>query len=665
MYTRRVIHPRRMVLAKEFAVLPFTLPDIGLSSFILVAVIAVWYVGDFHAFHHSDTAIFTLSSLYRWTPFAWEYDHLGSLLPLLASVIHRPYANLLVLSALNSFAFLGGLVLWASLISLHQARLVENSLWLTLLIPLVMPKIKLFENAAYNYPWGLGFFFAGLFTYGLQRYLKRKQAADIAVVVPVLLALAFLTVYVSKISLIPLLIVTPALLWGNLKSNTWPVKPARRTFLFYFAPVACLGLALLIYQILEARSEFQSALTLNPAFMPLTLPPLLKNWASQELTTPLLLIVALPALFYHLRTGPKQNPLFIYLAFGVAGEALIISSSIRTVRNLFTGIYLTDLTFLLLLLLSLTLSTFVQRIESAIARWSVFAIVILLAIYLNIHEWNSFSPASPFAVMERTIGANSRALVEAKCDILAGGYWRVWPAVLAVNDYYDRNSIRDPRTGQTQLIAGIAYRAWPTESLWQPRLNFPDLKLCAFADDGAGLHEALGAYTPELALRVTPVKQLANVVVYELNDNHYSSLQLNFDFSVPGTGWGSPEVNSAGETFVWMTAAQSELILPLETTRDLSVEFRAIYAMAPDITQSLTLTANDQLISLTSRIDEAGGALIRGLIPKSTLALAPDRTRFAFRVNRTLTPVFALPNSLDTRPLALALDWFRVGPVEQ
>ena len=133
-----------------------------------------------------------------------------------------------------------------------------------------------------------------------------------------LLALAFLTVYASKISLIPLLIVTPALLWGNLKSNTWPVKPARRTFLFYFAPVACLGLALLIYQILEARSEFQSALTLNPVFIPLTLPPLLKNWASQELTTPLLLIVALPALFYHLFTGPKQNPLFIYLEIGRA-----------------------------------------------------------------------------------------------------------------------------------------------------------------------------------------------------------------------------------------------------------------------------------------------------------------------------------------------------------
>lgn len=660
MYTRRVIPLRRRLPTGIFVGAPFSPADIGLSSFVLAAIIAIWYIGDFHTFHHSDTAIFALSSLYRWTPFAWEYDHIGSLLPLLASFIHRPYMNLLALSSLNSFALLGGLVLWVSMISFHQATLLESSLWVSLLVPLVMPKSKLFENAAYNYPWGLGFFFASLFTFALQQHLRRKYPKGAATGALTLLAFAFLTVYVSKISVIPLLIVTPALIWQNLNSSAQPGKLARQTFLFYSAPLAGLTLALLIYQTLEVSSEFRSTLTLNLAFVPLTLPSLLKNWASQELTTPLLLLAVLPALLYHLFAGYKQNPLFIYLAFGVMAEALIVSSSIRAVRNHFTGIYLTDLTFLLLLLLISTLSSIVQRLESVTARWSLFAVAILLSLHLNLREWNSFSPIGPFAAMERASGATTPALVEAKCDIVAGDYWRVWPAVLAVNDYYYRENIFDPRTHTPRLVAGLAYRAWPTEYLWRPRLSWPEAKLCSFADDEMGLREALGTYAPELALLTVKTAQFGNVVTHEIRSSHFSSLAMDFNLAAPGSGWGAPELSPTNETFIWMNAAESALILPLDTAHDLNLEFRILYTMAPDITQSLTLAANGQPIPLTSQTDDKGGVIFSSLLPQSTLALAPAQTHLIFHVNRTLIPLFAIPNSLDTRPLALAFDWLKI-----
>ena len=52
---------------------------------VVCAILALLIdLGRFHASHHGDTLIPVLCSLYHWTPFYWEQDRLGSLLPLLA-----------------------------------------------------------------------------------------------------------------------------------------------------------------------------------------------------------------------------------------------------------------------------------------------------------------------------------------------------------------------------------------------------------------------------------------------------------------------------------------------------------------------------------------------------------------------------------------------------
>ncbi len=58
---------------------------------------------------HADTLLVALNSLYRWTPYAWELDRYGDLIPLLAAPFRHPLANLLVQAGLNVFLHSGRL----------------------------------------------------------------------------------------------------------------------------------------------------------------------------------------------------------------------------------------------------------------------------------------------------------------------------------------------------------------------------------------------------------------------------------------------------------------------------------------------------------------------------------------------------------------------------
>ena len=60
--------------------------------------------GNYHRFHSSDSLVPILNSLYRWTPFFWESNRTGSLLPLVAVPFQHPLINLLVQSGLAIFA---------------------------------------------------------------------------------------------------------------------------------------------------------------------------------------------------------------------------------------------------------------------------------------------------------------------------------------------------------------------------------------------------------------------------------------------------------------------------------------------------------------------------------------------------------------------------------
>jgi hypothetical protein len=68
-------------------------------------------LGSFHRHHTADAVVPVLTSLYKWTPYYWECNRIGMLVPLLAIPFQSPLANLLVQSWLVLFAALAALFL--------------------------------------------------------------------------------------------------------------------------------------------------------------------------------------------------------------------------------------------------------------------------------------------------------------------------------------------------------------------------------------------------------------------------------------------------------------------------------------------------------------------------------------------------------------------------
>jgi hypothetical protein len=52
---------------------------------------------------------------------------------------------------------------------------------------------------------------------------------------------------------------------------------------------------------------------------------------------------------------------------------------------------------------------------------------------MNAVTWHADKPANPIGRIERRLEVYTPDLVQADCDLIAGGYWRVWPDMLALN----------------------------------------------------------------------------------------------------------------------------------------------------------------------------------------------------------------------------------------
>jgi hypothetical protein len=77
----------------------------GIGPYLLIsALAAIWIdLGTLHRLQHGDSLLPVLVSLQRWTPYFWEQDRYGMLIPLLARPLTNPFANLLFQGFLNVF----------------------------------------------------------------------------------------------------------------------------------------------------------------------------------------------------------------------------------------------------------------------------------------------------------------------------------------------------------------------------------------------------------------------------------------------------------------------------------------------------------------------------------------------------------------------------------
>lgn len=134
---------------------------------------------------------------------------------------------------------------------------------------------------------------------------------------------------------------------------------------------------------------------------------------------------------------------------------------------------------------------------------------------------------------------------------------------------------------------------------------------------------------------------------------------VNIEFDQPllfGSGWYVPE-----GSVTWMvdTTAVIDVLLPPDG--DYLLQFHVLFAIAPDVLESLQVRVNDTPLSLTYIIAPDGAPVYSATIPQAVVARDPANTRLAFTVNRTVSPL-EQGQSSDPRSLALLFDWLRIEP---
>lgn len=103
--------PPEFSLTMMFASATKKPPALG-PSLLVCASAALWIdLSSIHQSHHADSLLPALVSLYRWTPFYWELDRIGMLVPLIACPVKHPLANLLLQDFFYLFGGLAALFL--------------------------------------------------------------------------------------------------------------------------------------------------------------------------------------------------------------------------------------------------------------------------------------------------------------------------------------------------------------------------------------------------------------------------------------------------------------------------------------------------------------------------------------------------------------------------
>jgi hypothetical protein len=419
----------------------------------LAAVLAVWMdLSPVHRFHNSDSLIPVLMSLDRWTPFYWEQNRFGMLVPLLALPFQDPFTNLLVQVALRLFA----LVLSFFLL----ARTVVRRPW--------WPAVGALT---------LGLFLAGkdLPQHNFQQMQPYFQALALALpgvallerpggwrtlAAGALFALAFWVAPVTLFWLVPLLALRGVLLSPvSLKSLL-----SLRSLLPFLLAALAFGGSLLASRlsVYHQTTELGLAPAADWPRAWLALAGRVADFLGPWLLAGIgFLLLASLAPGPHPRPGVRASALC--LLGTAAAELLILGTSGWVHLNEFRPRFLA-----VTLLATATAGTALLLgllLEGRPERWGRVVNALALAALLPLTLWR-FGPPSPAAARAALAAGPDadtvRDLVADGCTHVLGEYWRVWPAVVQA-----RVLLRE--RGEARQVWGIAYRSTPTADLWRWR----------------------------------------------------------------------------------------------------------------------------------------------------------------------------------------------------
>jgi hypothetical protein len=439
---------------------------------------AIVALGSIHCWHHSDSLTPVLVSLQRWTPFCWELDHIGMLVPLLALPVRHPVLNLVFQDAIDLFAALGTMYLL-------PRYLVRNASY-PLAGTLCAGAFLAFAPAAWCHDFAINTFYGVWLGLGLLGLVVAESRADR----PTswrrwLAALALLTlahwVYSATILVVGPMVVLRFVAWQcpSFARRLFGRTPETGT---HGDPQESLHRSELLRHLLLIGLSFAAGYFL------MCLP-----WLAEPTPLGTLPVREWPAIGRQLLwmewcyLTPHHWPFFL-LGAGLAGS-LYLGVSDPLKRAAFTwravlvlvGAAAANLAFMstrqwmqinqcnwryahpaaILLQAApaiLAVAPIYASAPERCRRLSLLAAPLLLLVAL----WQYHTPSLTriHHDLDRTLGVCTADVLEARCTHVAGSYWHVWPVVFHAN--LTLRERHDPRT-----IWGISYRSLATRSLWQ------------------------------------------------------------------------------------------------------------------------------------------------------------------------------------------------------
>jgi hypothetical protein len=449
---------------------------------LLAAGLAAWMgLGTLHQFQHADSLLTVLISTQRWTPFFWGQDRFGMLVPLAATPIRHPLANLLAQGwMMTAAALLAPFVMARFLTGRAGAWLAIGACTNTLFVLVATPAVQFDWLVAQPYGLSISLGFASLIL------AADAQGPPASIAALVLLTLAcWVNIGVGLMLVIAAVIVgsRPVRLLALTAAGTALASLAAR----YGAT------AHTVASLAAPRQWFDGWRQLLEGLPGVT--------ASPDAVIGIAVGTGVAMAWLWGRNAfPSWRPAAAVGAMAV-GTWLVVGMSLWVGMNRYVFRYMYPTLMIAGVGVSIVVAAlFTKRTRAltgaALAAW----VAVVVAGY----------GMPSLARVERDIdsrfGGKTAAVLHSGATVVAGDYWRVWPVVFHAN-------LALSRTHAQTRIFGLAYRSEETDPLWQrpgPSIliaGSPDDPSVAAVADEHGVVATLQTHLPEIDLYVGRLRQ--------------------------------------------------------------------------------------------------------------------------------------------------------------
>ena len=437
----------------------------------LAAAAVLVDLGTFHRLEQGDSIVPVLVSLQRWTPFYWDQERYGMLVPLLALPIRDPLANLLFQRAALVLAGLAAVVLLARHVLAGRDWPLAGTLSAGMLLA-AAPAPWLFEYLG-DQPYGLSLVLA------LGGLAVAEPGADGQRGWP-RLALGFVLVaaahWVNAATGVLLLALAVARAAADRLEGEVPGSIRARLAVDGALLLAGLAAGQVFLHLWPVLTSFPLRLDVAPLplrDLPAAWTALLANaWRDAGRWPAVLLAAAAGGLGLLLLPPLRPRlPGTLLRAAALAAAALayaLFAGSLRWVQeNAFHWRYLAPSALLVHLAALSLLAEPLARLPRLARPCAMAALALLPAAALA--AYGPPSPAGVRADLDRVAGRHTADILASGCRLVAGDYWSVWPAVWHA-------ALVSRERGEPQAVWGVSHRTNATVMQWWGRRGA--LRIC-------------------------------------------------------------------------------------------------------------------------------------------------------------------------------------------